>query len=126
MAGTCLDMDAVEPTPVRRAEAVAVDEGRFSPEQLHAEAMAACLWHAVAEAAGRLGVAAGKFQVAACSQFVGSLNGEYSLEVVATVVAPGLSAKVVHEVIREADRLWPYTSGNWGRIAVRVGPGHPQ
>ncbi|MGO1056179.1 OsmC family protein [Crossiella sp. CA198] len=116
-------MDVIEPTPVRRAEAVAVDEGRFSPEQLHAEAMAGCLWHAVAEAAGRLGVAAGKFRVAASSQFVGGLNGEYSVEVVATVFAPGLSAEELHGVVREADRLWPYTSGNWGRIAVRVGAG---
>ncbi|MGW0520697.1 OsmC family protein [Crossiella sp. NPDC003009] len=114
-------METIEPTPLRRASATAADEGRATPEQLHAEALAACLWHAVTEAAGRLKLEPGEFTVEVESQIASGLNGEYSVEVVAKVAVPGLDERDSHRLVREADRLWPYTSGNWGRIAIRVG-----
>ncbi|WHT21795.1 OsmC family protein [Crossiella sp. CA-258035] len=114
-------METIEPTPLRRGSATTTDGGRAAPEQLHAEALAACLWHAIAEAAGRLDLNPGKYEVRVESQIANSLNGEYSVEVVAKVDVPGLDERDRHRLIREADRLWPYTSGNWGRIAIRVG-----
>lgn len=117
-------MHTIDSAPIRRASATATDSGPTTPERLHAQALATCLWHAVTEAAGRLELAPGEFRVEVEAQFAPSLNGEYSLEVVGTVGFPeqaGLTGDDQRRLLREADRLWPYTSGNWGRIAVRVG-----
>ncbi|MBP2473220.1 organic hydroperoxide reductase OsmC/OhrA [Crossiella equi] len=114
-------METIEPTPLRRAQATTTDGGRAAPEQLHAEALAGALWHAVKEAAGRLDVDPGEIRVEVESQIAGGLNGEYSVEVVAVVHLPGLDPADRPRVLREADRLWLYTSGNWGRIGIRVG-----
>jgi organic hydroperoxide reductase OsmC/OhrA len=96
----------------------------LAPEQLLAAAFASCLHHAAVEAATKITDEAHTVQVRAQARLGRDENGQYHADVQASISSVGLTRSQLADLVKYADELWPFTSGD-GRHTLTVTPAEP-
>ena len=92
----------------------------LTPEQLLAAAFASCLHHAAVEAAKDITDEAHTVQVTAEVKLGRADDGRYQADVHASISSVGLSREQLAGLVTQADRLWPFSTGDLSRHRLTV------
>lgn len=92
----------------------------LTPEQLLAAAFASCLHHAAVEAAKDITDEAHTVQVRAEVRLGRDDDGRYQADVHASISSVGLTREQLDGLVEQADRLWPFCTGDLSRHRLTV------
>jgi lipoyl-dependent peroxiredoxin len=119
-AGHARSSDGVLDVPLSLPASMGGDGKKTNPEQLFAAGYAACFEHAVIHVASQGKTPLSNTQVTAKVGMGQHDDGPFGLEVSLEVKAEGLSGDELEAVVKEADRLCPYSNAVRGNIPVKI------